>query len=101
MSRGIVLETKSWSVDNTPHDYPRENPNKKRAHYDATTKYKILSLKISGTRAIALKESPSKPRSSPSRLCSGTSITLMITGSSHLYSHQQVDDHCKRKDHTT
>jgi len=39
--------------------------------------------------------------SSPSRLCSGTSITLMITGSSHLCSHQQVDDHCKRKDHTT
>jgi len=27
MSRGIVLETKSWSVDTTPHDYPRENPN--------------------------------------------------------------------------
>jgi len=25
----------------------------------------------------------------------------MITGSSHLCSHQQVDDHCKRKDHTT
>jgi len=41
MSRGLVLETKSWSVDTTPHDYPRENPNKKRAHYDAITKYKI------------------------------------------------------------
>ena len=41
MSRGIVLETKSQSVDTTPHDYPRENPNKKMAHYDAITKYKI------------------------------------------------------------
>jgi len=108
MSREIVLETKSWSVDTTPHNYPRENLNKKRAYYDAITKYKnksstfrILSLKTSGTRAIALKESPSKPRSSPSRLCSGTSITLMITESSHLCSHEQVDDHCKRKDHTT
>jgi len=41
MSCGIVLETKSWSVDTTPHDYLRENPNKKREHYDAITKYKI------------------------------------------------------------
>jgi len=41
MSRGIILETKSWNVDTTPHDYPRENPNKKRAHYDVITKYKI------------------------------------------------------------
>jgi len=41
MSRRIVLETKSWSVDNIPLDYPRENPNKKRTHYDAITKYKI------------------------------------------------------------
>jgi len=41
MSRRIVLETKSWSVDTTPHDYPRENSNKKRAHYDVITKYKI------------------------------------------------------------
>jgi len=24
MSRGIVLETKSWSIDTTPHNYPRE-----------------------------------------------------------------------------
>jgi len=109
MSCEIVLETKSWNVDTIPHDYPRENPNKKRAHYNAITKkcwyksstFRILSLKIGGTRAIALKESPSKPRSSPSRLCSGTSITLMIMGSSHLCSHQQVDNHCKRKDHTT
>jgi len=53
------------------------------------------------TWAIAQKESPKRFRSSPSRLCSGTSITLMITGSSHIYSHQQVNDHCKRKDHTT
>jgi len=31
------------------------------------------------------------------RLCSRTSITLMITGSSHICSHQQVDDHCKKE----
>ena len=37
----IILETKFQSVDTSPHDYPRENPNKKRAHYDAITKYKI------------------------------------------------------------
>jgi len=41
MSRGIVLQTKFWSVDTIPHDYPRENPIKKRAHYDVITKYKI------------------------------------------------------------
>ena len=41
MPRGKVLETKSWSVNTTPHDYSRENLNKKRAHYDAITKYKI------------------------------------------------------------
>jgi len=41
MSRRIVLQTKSWNVDTTPHDYPRENPNKKMVHYDAITKYKI------------------------------------------------------------
>jgi len=38
MSCEIVLETKSWNVDTIPHDYPRENPNKKRAHYNAITK---------------------------------------------------------------
>ena len=52
--------------------------------------------------SLYMGHSPNKLRSSPSQLCSGTSITLMITGSSHLCSHQQqVDDHCKRKDHTT
>jgi len=24
MSRGIVLQTKSWSINTTPHKYPRE-----------------------------------------------------------------------------
>jgi len=41
MSRERILETKFWSVDTTPYDYSRENPNKKMAHYNVITKYKI------------------------------------------------------------
>jgi len=42
------------------------------------------------------KENPKQTEIIPSRLCSGTSITLMITGNSHICSHQQVDYHRKK-----
>ncbi|QCE03896.1 NADH dehydrogenase [Vigna unguiculata] len=40
---------------------------------------------------------PKTTESSPGRLRNGTSITLMTTGVSHICSHQQVDDHRKKR----
>jgi len=40
---------------------------------------------------------PKTVESSPGRLRSGTSITLMTMGVSPICSHQQVDDHRKKR----
>jgi len=43
MSCGIGLETKSWSVDTTPHNYPRETRIGKGHTTMPITKYKDIN----------------------------------------------------------
>ena len=104
MSCKTVLEVRFWSIDTTPYNSPRGIQIRKRHTPMLITQYKDNSMVIrnkaqrqKNTWAIALRKIPNKRKSIPSRLCSGTSITLMITGSSHICSHQQVHDHRKKR----
>jgi len=91
----INIKNKVMEYNITPHKYPKETRKALRHTTMPVTKWRKGSTVIQNitqrqdtTWATALEKSLNKQKSSPSRLCSGVTISLMTMGISRICSHQ-------------